>query len=108
MDIKRITAVFPESLEDSFERCLRKCGVPGMTIDKVRGFGEHANYFSDDLLKSNIRAVIYVGEQRAGALVEALQEFALEEHTTSGIVVVETVERLIKLHTGADVELGLS
>ena len=108
MDIKRITAIFPESLEDSFERCLRKCGVPGMTIDKVRGFGEQANYFSQDLLKSNIRAVIYIGQERADALVDALQDFAQEEHTTSGIIVVENVERLIKLHTGVDVELGPS
>lgn len=106
MNIKRITAVFPEALEDSFERCLRKCGVPGMTIDRVRGFGEHANYFSADLLESNIRVVIYVGEERAAALVDALREFALEEHAPAGILVVERVERMLNLRTGEDVEPG--
>lgn len=104
MEIKRITAIVPEELIDSFERCLRKCGVPGMTIDKVRGFGEHANYFSSDFLRSNIRVVVYVSEQRAAAVIDALKEFALEEHTPSGILAVESVERLVNLNSGEDMD----
>lgn len=104
MTIKRVTAIVPEELIDNFERCLRRCGVPGMTIDKVRGFGEHANYFSGDLLKSNIRVVVFVSEQRAAEVVEALKTFALEEHTPSGILAVESVERMVNLNSGADIE----
>jgi nitrogen regulatory protein P-II 1 len=103
MGIKRITAIVPEDLIESFERCLRKCGVPGMTIDKVRGYGEHANYFSSDLLKSNIRVVVYVSDERAFAVVEELKAFALDEHTPSGILAVEAIERLIDLNSGQDV-----
>lgn len=103
MKIKRITAIVPEELTESFERCLRKCGVPGMTIDKVRGFGQHANYFSSDLLKSNIRVVIFVSDTRAADVIEKLKAFALEEHTPSGILAVESVERLIDLNSGEDV-----
>lgn len=102
MKVKRITAIVPEELIEGFERCLRRCGVPGMTIDKVRGFGQHANYFSADLLKSNIRVVVYVSDERAAAVVEALKSFALEEHTPSGILALESIERLIDLNTGQD------
>lgn len=103
MGIKRITAIVPEELVENFERCLRKCGVPGMTIDKVRGYGQHANYFSRDLLKSNVRVVVYVSDERAVAVIEALKSFALEEHTPSGILAVEAVERLIDLNSGEEV-----
>lgn len=103
MGIKRLTAIVPEELIENFERRLRKCGIPGMTIDKVRGFGEHANYFSTDLLKSNIRVVVFVSDERAVAVVEALKSFALEEHTPSGILAVESIERLIDLNSGQDV-----
>jgi nitrogen regulatory protein P-II 1 len=102
MDIKRITAIIPEELIDSFERCLCNCGVPGMTIDKVRGFGEHANYFSSDLLKSNMQVVVYVSEQRATAVIDAVKSFALEAHAPAGILAVEGIERLVNLNSGED------
>lgn len=102
MGIKRITAILPEEMIDCFERSLRKCGVPGMTIDKVRGFGEHANYFASDLMKSNIRVVVYASEERAAAVIDAVQTCALDEHTPSGILAVEAVERLIDLHSGQE------
>jgi len=100
MGMKRITAIVPEELTDNFERSLRRCGVPGMTIDRVRGFGEHANYFSSDLLQSNVRVVIYVSAERAVAVIDAIRTCALEEHAPSGILTVEAVEQLIRLDTG--------
>jgi nitrogen regulatory protein PII len=74
-----------------------------MTIDKVRGFGEHANYFSSDLLKSNMRVVVYLSEQTATTVVDALKAFAMEEHMSSGILTVESIERLVSLNTGQDI-----
>jgi nitrogen regulatory protein P-II 1 len=88
---------------DGLERCLRAAGVPGMTIDNVKGFGEHANYFSDDLLRSNVRIEVYVGEDRCDEVSEAIGCFAAESHTTAGILVIESVDRLIDLNTGTDV-----
>jgi nitrogen regulatory protein P-II 1 len=104
MEIKRITAIVPQELIDSCERCLRKCGVPGMTIEKVRGFGEHANYFSSDLLMSNVQVVVYVSEQKAATVVDALKSFARNEHTPAGILAIESIERLVNLNTGEDVK----
>lgn len=104
MGTKRITAIVPEEMTDSFERSLRKCGVPGMTIDKVRGFGQHANFFSSDLLKSNIRVVVYVSEERAAAVIHAIRTCAQKEYTPSGILTVEAVERLIDLSSGEEID----
>ena len=66
-----------------------------MTIDKMWGSGEHANSFSSDPMKSNVRIVVYASEERAAVAIEAVQACALEERTLSDIVAVETVERLI-------------
>jgi nitrogen regulatory protein P-II 1 len=77
-------------------------GVPGMTIDNVKGFGEHANYFSDDLLSSNVRIEVYVGEDRCDEIFEAISCFASESRATAGILVIESVDRLINLNTGKD------
>jgi len=103
MNIKRITTIVPADYLDKFERCLRAVGVPGMTIDNVKGFGEHANYFSSDLLRSNVRIEVYVGEEKCNEVCEAITRFAIESHTTAGILTIESIDRLIDLNTGQDV-----
>jgi len=103
MNIKRITTIVPTEYLDKFERCLRTVGVPGMTIDNVKGFGEHANYFSTDLLRSNVRIEVYVGEDRCDEICEAIKCFATASHASAGILVIEPIDRLINLNTGQDV-----
>jgi nitrogen regulatory protein PII len=104
MNIKRITAIVPADDLEAFERCLRAAGVPGMTIDNVRGFGEHANYFSSDLLRSNVRIEVYIGSERCDEVCMAICQFAREAHAPAGILAVESIDRLIDLHTGREVQ----
>lgn len=103
MAIRRITTIVPTEFLGEFEKCLRSAGVPGMTIDNVRGFGEHANYFSSDLLRSNVRIEVYIGNDRCDEVCEAIRDFAQETHTSAGILVVESVDRLIDLNSGNEV-----
>lgn len=62
INIKRLTVIIPTDYLDEFEKCLRVAGVPGMTIDNVRGF-------------------------------------ATESHVSAGILVIESIDRLIALKT---------
>ena len=103
MTIKRITTIVPTDFLDKFEKCLRSTGVPGMTIDNVRGFGEHANYFSSNLLRSNVRIEVYIGNDRCDEVCEAICKFARETHTTAGILAIEPVDRLIDLNSGNEI-----
>jgi len=100
MRIKRITVIVPRILLPGLEDCLRVAGVPGMSIDNVRGFGEHANYFSQDLLMANTRVEVYVGEDRYEKLIEAILKFSSKNHMSAGILTVENVERMINLSNG--------
>ena len=103
MTIKRITTIVPTDFLDKFEQCLRATGVPGMTIDNVRGFGEHANYFSSDLLRSNVRIEVYIGNDRCDEVCEVICDFARETRTSAGILVVESVDWLVDLNSGSDI-----
>lgn len=103
MKIKRITTIIPVDFLDRLEKCLRTAGVPGMTLDNVKGFGEHANYFSSDLLRSNVRIDVYINAQRCDEVCELIVRFARESHATAGILAVEPVDRLIDLNTGQQV-----
>jgi hypothetical protein len=57
MNIKRITAIVPIEALLQLEKHLRDCGVPGVTVETVRGYGEHPNYFRQDLMQDNAKLV---------------------------------------------------
>lgn len=103
MSIKRITAIVPIDILKSLEAHLRDCGVPGVTVERVQGYGEHPNYFRRDLMKDNARLVLYTDEDRVERIVAAIAECAHECGTQSGILAVESIDRLVNLSDGADV-----
>jgi nitrogen regulatory protein PII len=103
MNIKRITAIVPTYQLTNLETCLRAAGVPGMTIDSVRGFGEHANYFRSDLLRDNVQVQVFINSERCEEITEVIKQFARDEHISAGILVIENIDRLIDLNTGQDI-----
>jgi len=74
-----------------------------MTIDNVRGFGEHANFFSQDLLMSNVRIEVYLGQKRCQEICDLVRDFSAKKHTPAGILSVESVEQLFDLNSGQHV-----
>jgi len=108
MTIKRITAIVPVQLLKPLEKHLRSCGVPGVTVERVKGYGEHPNYFRRDLMQSNARVVLYTNDSDVDDIVAAVTTCADEAGTQAGILAVESIERLVHLPSGADVSTPLS
>ena len=103
MNIKRITAIVPLDILKTLESSLRECGVPGVTVEQVQGYGEHPNFFRRDLMKDNARVVLYAEADRVDDIVAAIADCAHDCGAASGIVAVESIDRLVKLPDGADV-----
>ena len=102
MNIKRITAIVPITCLTTLERNLRSCGVPGVTVERVQGYGEHPNYFRRDLMQDNARLILFTQEERVDEIVKAICECAYE-CGYSGLLAVEHIERLLKLPNGEGV-----
>lgn len=105
MNIKRIKAIVPIDTLTTLEKNLRACGVPGVTVEYVQGYGEHPNYFRRDLMKDNARVVLYTEADRVDEIVAAIARCA-REFGNSGLLAVEAIERLVKLPDSADVVAG--
>lgn len=103
MSTKRITAIVPSDILDSLETHLRACGVPGVTVERVQGYGEHPNYFRRDLMKDNVRVLLYADEESVEKIVKAITTCARKCGSRSGIVAVESVDRLVSLGNNHDV-----
>jgi len=102
MSTNRITAIVPLDSLSTLEKNLRVCGVPGVTVERVQGYGEHPNFFRRDLMKDNARVVLYTGDDRLDEIVAAVCHCA-EVCGYSGILTVEKIDRLVKLPGGTDV-----
>ena len=55
MSVKRITAIVPLDMLQALASSLRECGVPGVTVERVQGYRQQANYFRHDLMNENAR-----------------------------------------------------
>lgn len=107
MTIKRITAIAPLQVLEPLEKHLRASGVPGVTVEQVKGYGVHPNYFRRDLMQDNVRVVLYVESAEVESIVAAVLACAAEIRCEAGILAVETVDRLIHLPSGNDASISL-
>ena len=57
MSIKRITAILPLEIITPMEAHLRVCGVPGVTVERAKGYGKHPNYFRRDFSSREPRTI---------------------------------------------------
>ena len=97
MNIKRITAIVPIDCLQNLEKILRDCGVPGVTVETVRGYGEHPNYFRKDLMKNNAKLILYTVDEKVDEIIDAMAACARESGVEHGIVAVDSVDRLVHL-----------
>ena len=103
MNIKRITAIVPLDSLLSLEKYMRECGVPGVTVETVEGYGEHPNYYRKDLMKKNAKLILYTDAEEVDGIIEAMAACAREHGVEHGIVAVESVDRLVHLADRTDV-----
>lgn len=103
MTIKRITAIVPIEMLQPLEKYMRACGVPGVTVETVRGYGEHPNYFRKDLMQNNAKLVLYTIDDKVDEIVDAMAACARECGIETGIVAVDSVDRLLHLGDGSHV-----
>ncbi len=103
MSIRRITAIVPVNILETLEKHLRGCGVPGVTVERVRGYGRHPNYYRRDLMKDNAKLVLYTDKAKVDTIIAAIISCERECGAKAGILAVDCVERLVSLADGVDV-----
>ena len=99
MEFRKVTAIIrPERLED-VEECLKKLVAPGVSVTKVKGFGEYANFFSSDWLCQHIRVEVFIDVEKADEIAVAIMDAAHTGLAGDGIVAVLPVESVYHIRT---------
>ena len=105
--MKMITAVIKPFKLEEVREALAECGVTGLTVTEVKGFGRQkghtelyrgAEYVVDFLPK--IKLEIAVTDDRVDAVTEAIIKAAGTGKIGDGKIFVWDLERVVRIRTG--------
>ena len=105
--MKMITAVIKPFKLDEVREALAECGVTGLTVTEVKGFGRQkghtelyrgAEYIVDFLPKVKIEAA--VSEALVDRVIEAITKAANTGKIGDGKIFVVNLEQAIRIRTG--------
>jgi len=99
MKFRKVTAIIrPERLQ-AVEECLKKLAVPGISVTRVKGFGEHADFFKSDWLCRHVRVEVFIGADKADEIATAIMDAAHTGDEGDGIVAVLPVDSVYHIRT---------
>lgn len=104
MELKKVTAIFRSERLEEVEGRLNALGVGGITVTKVKGYGEYANFFSQDWLVSHVRIEIFHDASRAQEIAEAIMESAHTGTEGNGIAVILPVDKTDRIRTKSEAQ----
>lgn len=99
MAFKYVIAILQPEVIPVLETRLSRIGVAGITLTRVKGFGDYKNFFSRDWLTDHAKAELFVEEARVGALLDVLREITNE--AAGGVAAVCPLEHFVHLHPAA-------
>lgn len=97
MEITQIVAIVRTHVLEDVEARLRQLSVPGVTIARVKGFGEYANYLKPDWMSAYARIEIFADVDEAPRIIEAIMQVAHTGTAGDGIVAVLPVDRIFRI-----------
>jgi len=112
--MKQITAVIKPFKLEEVREALAECGVTGLTVTEVKGFGRQkghtelyrgAEYVVDFLPKVKVEVV--VKDEDVDSCVDAIIKAARTGKIGDGKIFVTTVERVIRIRTGEQDETAV-
>ncbi|MBN8507069.1 MAG: P-II family nitrogen regulator [Burkholderiales bacterium] len=100
MSHKYVVAIVRPDRVAPLENELTQLGVGGVTLSRVKGFGEYKNFFSNDWLTAHTKLEFFVEDARVEALLAALMESACDV-PGAGVAAVMPVESFQHLRSGS-------
>jgi nitrogen regulatory protein P-II 1 len=109
--VKQITAILKPFKVDQVREALASCGVTGLTVTEVKGFGRQkghtelyrgAEYVVDFLPK--IKVEVVVKSDDVDLCVDAIVKAARTGKIGDGKIFITSVERVVRIRTGEEDE----
>jgi nitrogen regulatory protein P-II 1 len=102
MKFNYVVAIVRTDDLESLEAKLQRLHVAGMTLTKVKGYGDYKNFFTSDWLSEHTKVEIFAEEAKVQMLLDALVDAAHSDVLGGGIVAVMPVQSFLHLRTGTE------
>ena len=102
MNIKYVVAIVYSDNLERLHAALNSIRIGGVTLTKVKGYGEYKNLYTEDWLVEHTKVEVFAEESKADLLVKVLLDMSRSEPPGAGIVAVMPVERFFHLRTGTE------
>jgi nitrogen regulatory protein P-II 1 len=99
MDFRKVTAIIQSGVLEKVEKALQASNVPGISVTKVKGFGEYANFYTSDWMTTHVRIEIFVGKEQADDIAKTIINTAHTGIEGDGIVAILPVTELFHIRT---------
>lgn len=96
---RKVTAIIRSDVLEKVEQALQTIGVTGISVTKVKGYGEYADFYSRDWMVGHARIEIFTHETKADGIAQAIIEAAHVGLEGDGIVAVSPVEKLYRIRS---------
>jgi nitrogen regulatory protein P-II 1 len=100
---RKVTAIVRIEDLERVEKALQDLRVSGVTVTRVKGYGEYKDFFECDWLGAYARLELFTGEERVSRVVDAILSVASTGTAGDGIVSVLPVERVWRIRSRAPV-----
>ena len=102
MLFRKVTAIIRSDALEKVEQRLQELGVPGISVTRVKGYGEYENFYSRDWLTTHARVETFISARRADEIAQAIMDAAYSGVPGDGIVAVLPVEKIYKIRHRAE------
>ncbi len=104
MELKKISAIIRSGLLKDVAERLKKIGVRGVTVTRVKGYGEDKTISAQDWLGEHARIEIFAEKARADAIAAAIMEVAHTGGPGDGIISILPVEKIYRIRTKSEIK----
>lgn len=97
MDLSAVIAIIRRDRLEEVEKELRRIGVRGISVSKVKGYGEYHNFFAEDWMVESVRLEIFTRKDKVDAITSAIMKAAHTGSPGDGIVSVYPIEKFFNI-----------
>jgi nitrogen regulatory protein P-II 1 len=99
MEFRNVIAIIrPDQLEN-VEQALQVLTVPGISVSKVKGYGEYRDFYVRDWMSGHVRIEIFAPQEQARAIAEAIMDASHTGLPGDGIVAIQPVETVFHIES---------
>ena len=98
MDVEMIIAIVRSDKLEEVEKRLRELGVDGISVSKVKGYGEYRNFFAPDWMTEEVRLEIFAPSAESERIARAVMESGRSGRGMRGDGIVAIVPARVLRH----------